>query len=95
MRNGLEARVQEIDHTIFLDPEITPVVVGERDIKQNGDMRATAKVDSYQGYSRLEHGRNWIEAMQHAAAAHGLATRYEFKTLSRSKHLFRQKADEP
>lgn len=66
------------------------VVVGERDNKQNGDMRDTQRVDATQGVSRLERGRRWIEAMQQAARARGYDTRYEFRTLPRSRHLFSQ-----
>ena len=66
------------------------VLVGERDITQNGAMRDSAKLDSLQGSSRLERGRKWVQTMQHLARANGLATRYEFATLPRSRHWFRQ-----
>lgn len=66
------------------------VLVGERDNKQNGDMRDSSKLDALQGRSRLERGQKWVEVMQQRAREHGFATHYEFAVLPRSRHMFRQ-----
>lgn len=66
------------------------VVVGEHDTSRHGNIRVSATVTAQQGETRLERGRNWVAAMQCAATAYGYATRYEFKLLADSRHLFNQ-----
>lgn len=66
------------------------VLVGERDTRRDAALHASARVLRLQGGSRLERGQRWAQAMNAAAAAHGLARAVGFETLPRSPHSFRR-----
>lgn len=64
------------------------VVVGESDVERNAALNKSRRIDRQQGATRLERGRNWIEAMQQAARAEGLDTPYRFQALPGIEHHF-------
>ena len=66
------------------------VLVGERDTRRDAALHASARVLRLQGGSRLERGQRWAQAMNAAAAAHGLGPAVGFETLPRSPHSFRR-----
>lgn len=66
------------------------VVVGERDVKRDAELDQAPDIDQHQGYTRLERGRNWVEAMQKAARERGYDTPYVFRTVPRAAHSFTQ-----
>ena len=64
------------------------VLVGEQDNRRDADLNKSPQIDLFQGRTRLERGRRWINAMEHQARAHGLITPYAFHVLPRSPHSF-------
>ena len=66
------------------------VVVGERDVKRDAELDQAPDIDQQQGDTRLERGRNWIEAMRKAAREKGYDTPYVFRTLPKAAHSFTQ-----
>jgi poly(3-hydroxybutyrate) depolymerase len=65
------------------------VLVGERDHWRDPELRASRRIDSRQGNTRIDRGRRWIEAMRTAARVRGLATPYRFELIPRCGHSFR------
>lgn len=66
--------------------------VGERDVRRGAarpEMKQSARVDAQQGWTRLERGHRWIEAMRTAAVAHRLTTPYQYEVLPHASHSFR------
>ena len=66
------------------------VLVGRRDDVPDDDMNQSKKLNRQQGLSRLERGQRWVETMRIAARALGLKTRYVFRVLPDSGHMFTQ-----
>ena len=64
------------------------VLVGERDTERDEALRKTQRLDREQGSSRFIRGQRWIAAMQDAAEARGINTRYQFESLPESDHSF-------
>ena len=64
------------------------VLVGERDITRDPQLRQNRRLDRQQGRTRVERGERWVDAMRLAAHAQGLDTRYQFELLPRSNHSF-------
>jgi pimeloyl-ACP methyl ester carboxylesterase len=64
------------------------VLVGERDITRDPQLRQNRRLDRQQGSTRVERGERWVDAMGLAAQAQGLDTRYRFELLPRSNHSF-------
>jgi pimeloyl-ACP methyl ester carboxylesterase len=64
------------------------VLVGERDITRDPQLRQNRRLDRQQGSTRVERGERWVAAMRRAAQAQGLGTRYQFELLPRSNHSF-------
>ena len=64
------------------------VLVGQWDIKNDPGLNHSEKIQQQQGYTRLERGRRWIDAMNQAALSQGLDTRYEFSVLRGINHDF-------
>lgn len=64
------------------------VVVGDSDVERNAALNKSPRIDRQQGATRLERGRNWIDAMQQAARAEGLDTPYRFQALPGIEHHF-------
>lgn len=64
------------------------VFVGEYDCHRDPGLNTAPPIDRQQGFSRVDRGQRWIDAMRHAAAAAGLNTRYEFHLLEHSAHSF-------
>ena len=65
------------------------VLVGEKDTTSEG-LRHTQRVDRQQGLTRLERARNWVVAMQDAAAAYQLEPRVTFAPIRGGDHSFSQ-----
>ena len=65
-------------------------LVGARDIRQDGSLNMALGIVSQQGSNRVERAARWIAALQEAARAHGLATRYELALLPRVRHSYAQ-----
>jgi pimeloyl-ACP methyl ester carboxylesterase len=66
------------------------VLVGERDVREDRTLNQSGRVEYFEGETRLERGKRWIEEMTQAARARGLNTDYGFFTIPRSRHSFRQ-----
>lgn len=67
----------------------TWVLVGEDDDVRDAALRQSDRLDRRQGATRLERGRRWVEAMNAAARARGLAaTHYRFIALPDADHSF-------
>ena len=65
------------------------VLVGEDDDVRDAALRQSDRLDRQQGATRFERGRRWVEAMNAAARAQGLAaTHYRFIALPGSDHSF-------
>jgi poly(3-hydroxybutyrate) depolymerase len=64
------------------------VVVGEKDIQRDLELKKSNKIDQQQGTNRVERGRAWVEAMSTAAKTYHLDTSYDFKVLSGCRHSF-------
>jgi len=66
------------------------VIVGERDLRHDVALNDSDRLSRYEGETRMERGRRWIKSMSDAARAIGLNTDYQFFTVPRSRHSFRQ-----
>ena len=64
------------------------VLVGDRDIVQDPELRKSNFVNQQQGSNRMNRGRTWIKAMKKAAKSYNLNTAYNFMVLPRSNHSF-------
>lgn len=64
------------------------VLVGQWDIKYDPGLNQSARIQQQQGFTRLERGRRWVDAMNQAAMAHGVDTSYEFSMLRGINHDF-------
>lgn len=65
------------------------MLVGEDDDVRDAALRQSDRLDRRQGATRLECGRRWVEAMNAAARARGLAaTHYRFIALPDADHSF-------
>jgi len=68
----------------------TLVVVGERDNLRDAELNTRPRIERQQGTSRLERGRNWIQALEDAARRYDLPPRCAFEILPKAGHSFRQ-----
>jgi poly(3-hydroxybutyrate) depolymerase len=64
------------------------VIVGGADVERDPALNQSPRIDRQQGGNRCERGRRWVAAMQEAAQAQGLATRYQFQVLPGVGHDF-------
>ena len=70
----------------FLRVPIT-VIVGDRDVTGE-DLRRTRRVNRQQGETRLERARNWVDAMQTAAATYRVDPLVTLETIPGGDHSF-------
>lgn len=68
----------------------TLVVVGDQDTRRDGAFNASGALDLQQGRTRVERGRNWVDAMQKAADRAGEGPHFSFGTMPGCGHNFRQ-----
>ena len=66
----------------------TCVLVGEKDVSRDPELRKSRRIDRQQGVTRVERGKRWTKVMAAAARAHRLNTPYVFRVLPRSNHSF-------
>lgn len=71
----------------FLSVPVT-VMVGADDNGQTG-LRRSERLDREQGVSRIERARNWVAAMQAAAALHNMESRVAYEEVENCDHSFR------
>ncbi len=64
------------------------VVVGEKDIHRDSELRKGKNIDKQQGRNRLERGKSWIRVMSKYAETYHLDTEFDFKVLPASGHSF-------
>lgn len=87
---GLQFRSAELprlDDLGFLQVPMA-VVVGGDDIERDPALNQAPRIDRQQGRDRCDRGRRWVAAMQQAAQARGLSTRYRFESLPGVGHDF-------
>src|SRR5262245_32847657 len=63
------------------------VIVGDRDVAGE-HLRSTEQVHQQQGRNRLERARNWVAAMQAAAAERRLESRVHLEVIPGGDHVF-------
>jgi hypothetical protein len=63
------------------------VIVGEQDVTGE-HLRSTEQVRKQQGETRLERARNWVSAMQAAAAKLRLESRIHLEVIPGGDHVF-------
>jgi pimeloyl-ACP methyl ester carboxylesterase len=68
----------------------TRVMVGERDVERDGQLRASPFLDGTQGIHRLERARRWVDAVSRAADDHGLEGSVSLEILPDSGHSTRE-----
>ena len=87
---GLRFRPDETP--LFEGPDLLKVpmavMVGGADVKRDPALNQSPRIDRQQGGNRCERGQRWVSAMQEAAQAQGLATRYQFQVLPGVGHDF-------
>lgn len=66
----------------------TCLLVGEKDVLRDPELRKSRRIDRQQGITRLERGKRWIKVMAAAARAYSLDTPYSFQVLPNSNHSF-------
>ena len=66
----------------------TYLMVGEKDVMRDPELRKSRRLDRQQGITRLERGRRWIKTMAAAAKAYHLDTPHIFEVLPNSNHSF-------
>ena len=66
----------------------TCVLVGEKDILRDKELRKSKDIDQQQGINRLERNKRWVKAMLASARANNLNTPYDFRVLPDSGHSF-------
>lgn len=66
----------------------TCVLVGEKDILRDKELRKSNDIDQQQGINRLERNKRWVKAMLASARANNLNTPFDFRVLQDSGHSF-------
>ena len=66
----------------------TCLLVGEKDVLRDPELRKSRRIDRQQGITRLERGKRWIKVMAAAARAYNLDTPYHFQVLPNANHSF-------
>jgi len=66
----------------------TCVLVGEKDILRDKELRTSKDIDQQQGINRLERNKRWVKAMLASARANNLNTPYDFRVTPESGHSF-------
>lgn len=66
------------------------VLVGDQDVKRSSSLNRSARVDAWQGRTRLDRARNWVAAMNVAAAAYQKDSNVTFGILPGGIHSFTQ-----
>ncbi len=66
------------------------VWVGERDTQRDAALRSTPQLDAWQGASRMERARRWVQALRAVAQAHALPANAALRIVARSGHDFAQ-----
>ncbi len=64
------------------------VLVGDKDIRRDQELRQSIQIDQRQGVNRLERGKRWFKAMTASARAYNLNTVFDFEVLPNSGHSF-------
>ncbi len=64
------------------------VLVGERDVQRDANLRTTASLDRRQGLTRLERALRWMDHLEAVAASRGVASRVTFDLLPDAAHSF-------
>jgi poly(3-hydroxybutyrate) depolymerase len=64
------------------------VLVGEADVRRSHALRTAPAVDTMQGTNRRERAARWVDAMNRAAAEHGLAAPISFESIPGAGHRF-------
>jgi pimeloyl-ACP methyl ester carboxylesterase len=68
----------------------TRVWVGDRDTAADDAFRSSPELDALQGGSRMERARRWVQALQHACHARGLAAGATLHGVAGAGHDFAQ-----
>lgn len=66
------------------------VLIGERDVATDGQLRTSDRLDREQGEHRLARGLRWSQNVAREAEARGLASLVQFELMSHTGHSFRQ-----
>lgn len=66
------------------------IIVGSMDIARDTELNQSLRIDKQQGENRLVRAENWIRAMNYAAHARGLHTRYRLEIMPGVGHSFGQ-----
>ncbi len=64
------------------------VVVGEKDIRRDAELRKGENIDNRQGNNRLERGKAWVRVMKKSAETYSLDTQFDFRILPDCGHSF-------
>lgn len=68
----------------------TLVAVGSRDTQRDRSLRSDEQLDALQGRTRVERARNWVAAINAAAAGRGLPPKAELALIRGCGHSFKQ-----
>lgn len=66
----------------------TYLMVGEKDVMRDPELRKSRRLDRQQGITRLERGRRWLKTVAATAKAYHLDTPHIFEVLPNSNHSF-------
>jgi pimeloyl-ACP methyl ester carboxylesterase len=66
------------------------VMIGERDVERDTQLRSTREVDLQQGEHRLERAIRWVEHLREVAKARGIEADISLELLPRVGHSFRE-----
>jgi pimeloyl-ACP methyl ester carboxylesterase len=66
------------------------VMIGERDVERDTQLRSTRMVDRQQGKHRLERAIRWVEHLRHDARSRGIDADISLELLPRVGHSFRE-----
>lgn len=68
----------------------TAVFVGQWDIMHDPGLNRSARIRRQQGFTRLERGRRWVDAMNRVAMEHDIDASYKFAVIPGVGHDFRR-----
>jgi pimeloyl-ACP methyl ester carboxylesterase len=86
-RGGVAGHWLQANLRRFLDRKIV-VRVGAEDMQRDPNLRMGPRIDAQQGRTRVDRARNWVRALQRAAAGAGIRPRISFATLEGCDHSF-------
>ncbi len=64
------------------------VLVGDKDIRRDQELRQSIQIDQRQGVNRLERGKRWFKSMTASARAYNLNAVFDFQVLPNCGHSF-------